>query len=116
MTRKPKLPEPCCPHCGCPELLSYGRQGRDGFAVVTSCSGCGKVVPREPASPVIEPGAASGMLAAEHGFIASIRSALAMFDSADQSRRHPDTCTCAFCEFVRSNRKLVADWDTEAKP
>lgn len=48
MSRKKKLPEPKCPHCGCPELLTYARQCRDGYVTITSCPGCGKVV--QPAS------------------------------------------------------------------
>lgn len=44
MTRKRKPPEPRCPHCGCPELSTFGRLGRTGFVVVTSCNGCGEIV------------------------------------------------------------------------
>lgn len=50
---KPKPSEPRCPHCGCPELLTYVRGRPDGwFGLVTSCPGCGKVIsPAEKASP-----------------------------------------------------------------
>lgn len=53
MSRKRKEPEERCPHCGCPELLTYGRVGPGGFMVVTSCPGCKKVI--QPAPPVETP-------------------------------------------------------------
>ena len=58
MTKPTSNPaDPTCPHCGCPALLTYGRQRPDGFAIVTSCCGCGKVIIDEPEpEPVADKG------------------------------------------------------------
>ena len=56
------------------------------------------------------------MDAAERRLIESTRAALETFDRADleNADRHPDECPCALCRFVRSCRKLVADYDAIA--
>lgn len=114
MSKRKAQTEDRCPKCGCPEMLTFARQTREGFRTITSCPGCSYVVPAAPAA--VTQSAKDSHKATIERFVASIRSALATFDGADPSERHPDACPCELCEFVRSNRKLVADWDEGKRP
>ncbi len=52
-------PDDRCPHCGCPEVLTFIRQSASGLRSYTSCPGCSSVN-GEPPPPKPAPRASKG--------------------------------------------------------